>query len=264
MRRKTFKLILAYKGTAYSGWQRQTSQPTVQGMLEYAISKYFGREIKTTGASRTDAGVHAYGQTVSFQVETKLEARGVMSVLNGLLPPDIRIMRCGEKEGFNARWNVRKKFYRYLIHNSPAVYPVLAGLCWQMEDRLDAEKMRSILPLFKGEKNYFSFSSAGTQYKDYLRTVDSIKIKKQGKWIITDFTAKSFLYNMIRKIMSALVSYAQGGLAKKDVERMFSQQDRSISRHTAPAGGLYLVKIIYGSADCGLRIAEEKRETEED
>jgi tRNA pseudouridine38-40 synthase len=265
MNKKNFKCTVSYRGTAYYGWQRQTKFTTVQGMLEYALEKFFGREIKTTGASRTDAGVHAYGQSVSFQIETKMPAYNVMRVLNDLLPPDIRIMSCAEAEGFNARWNVRKKFYRYLIHNSAITYPMFAGLCWQLPGRLDTGKMKKALPLFIGEKNYFSFSSSSEGHKDHVRKIDSIKIQRQGKWIIIDLKARSFLYNMIRKIVSSLVSFAQGELSLQDIERMFKKEDRSINKHMAPADGLYLVKIIYNrNAEVGTRKPELKEETEDE
>jgi tRNA pseudouridine38-40 synthase len=265
MNKKTFKCTVAYRGTHYYGWQRQSKVVTVQGMIEYALQKFFGKEIKTAGASRTDAGVHAYGQVMSMQVETKMTAHGVMCVLNGLLPPDIRIMRCVEEEGFNARWNVRKKFYRYIIHNSAVTYPVYDGLCWELDKKLDIAGMQPLLPLFKGEKNYFSFSSSGSGHSGYIRTVDDIKIKKQGRWVMIDFKAKSFLYNMIRKIMSALVSCSLGEMTKQDVEKMFKNEDRSVLRHMAPPGGLYLVKIIYNkSGSCNVERGAENETQDED
>jgi tRNA pseudouridine38-40 synthase len=248
---------VSYKGSAYHGWQRQAKQVTVQGMIEFALEKFFGGEVKINGASRTDAGVHAYGQVFSFQLETRIPAFNIMRVLNDLLPPDIRIMDCREIEGFHARWNVRKKFYRYLIHNSAIKYPFYEGLCWQLDGKLDVEKMRSALSLFKGKKDYTAFSGAGSQQKDFIRTVDSIKIQKQGKWIMIDFKAKSFLYNMIRKITAALVSHGLNEMSKHEIEQMFKTGDRSINRHMAPGEGLYLVKIIYNNAKCEVRNAEE-------
>lgn len=251
MSRKSYKCTVSYKGTAYHGWQRQNDQATVQGVIEFAMEKYFGGQVKTFGASRTDAGVHAYGQVFSFQLETRIPAYNIMRVLNDLLPPDIRIMNCEEIEGFHARWNVRQKFYRYLIHNSNIKYPHLSGLAWQIQGKLDVEKMKSLLPLFKGKKDYTAFSGSGNQHKDFMRTVDSINIKKQGKWIILDFKAKSFLYNMIRKITAALVSHGQAGMSRNEIEQMFKTGDRSINRHMAPGEGLYLVKIIYNKGGGG-------------
>jgi tRNA pseudouridine38-40 synthase len=262
MSRKSYKCVVSYKGSAYHGWQRQEKQVTVQGMIEFALLKFFGGEIKIYGASRTDAGVHAYGQVFSFQLATRIPAQNIKRVLNDLLPADIRIMDCREEEGFHARWNVRKKFYRYLIHNTAIKYPLYTGLCWQLDAKLDLEKMRSILSLFKGKKDYRAFSGSGTQHKEFMRTVDSIRIRKQGKWVIIDFMAKSFLYNMIRKITAALVSYGMGEMSRHEIEQMFKTGDRSINRHMAPGEGLYLVKIIYASPESGVRSPESRESPE--
>lgn len=255
---KNYKCTVSYRGTAYHGWQRQKDTATVQGMIEFALEKFFGGPVMINGASRTDAGVHAYGQVFSFRLETRIPAQNIRKVLNELLPPDIRIMDCREIADFHARGGVRKKFYRYVIHNSAITYPLYSGLCWQLQDRLNIEKMRALLGLFKGKKDYKAFSGSGTQHKDFLRTVDSIKIKTEGKWVIIDFKAKSFLYNMIRKITAALVSHGLGEMSKNEIERMFTTGDRSINRHMAPPEGLYLVKIIYGSPESGVRSPESK------
>jgi tRNA pseudouridine38-40 synthase len=269
MGRKDYKCVVSYRGDAYHGWQRQPNIMTVQGMIEFALLKFFGGEIKTHGASRTDAGVHAFGQVFSFQLETRIPAANIKSVLNDLLPPDIRVVDCAEREGFYARWNVRKKFYRYLINNTAVKYPFYEGLCWQLDRKPDIEKMKAAGQLFKGEKNYKAFSNSGIQHEDFIRTVDSININKQGKLIIIDFKAKSFLYNMIRKITGALVSHGLNELSANEIERMFKTGDRSINRNMAPPDGLYLVKIIYKSAeskaspDSGNRNPEAREEDEE-
>lgn len=242
---KNLKCTVAYKGTAYSGWQKQQKFLTVQGLIEYAIFKLFGGEIKTTGASRTDAGVHASGQVFNFCVETKIEPDGVRKMLNGLLPQDIRIKECVETNPFfSSRHNAREKFYRYLIYNRRNMPPVYNDIAWHVYDKLDPEKIQEILPLFKGKKNYFTFS-ASSDTKRYEREIKSIKIKVSGPWIIMDFRGRSFLYNMIRRMAAAFVDYAKGGTTMADVEEMFSVNDRSNLTSTAPAHGLHLIKIIY-------------------
>ena len=244
---KNFKCVVSYKGTNYCGWQKQKQENiiTVQGMIEYALQKFFNGEIKTTGASRTDSGVHAFGQVFSFMVETKLDGKAVKSVINGILPPDIRICSCVEAPfDFSPRRDVKTKLYRYVIYNRQLLKPVFADLSWHVYDRLDMAKMKGLLPLFKGRKNYFSFSAASDR-EDHFREIKSIKIKKSGPWITFDFKGRGFLYNMVRRITAAFVEHAKGNLSAADIDGLFGVQDRSNLTFTAPPQGLYLVKIIY-------------------
>jgi tRNA pseudouridine38-40 synthase len=244
--RKNFKCTVAYDGSPYYGWQKQDNFVTVQGMIEYALEKTFNHKIPTKGASRTDAGVHAYGNVFSFSAETPMDGKGVKAVLNNILPEDIRIMECISAEGyFHPRNNVRKKFYRYVIYNSPVAYPFQRKYAWHIEGKLNVRKTNEALPLFAGRKNYTAFSASGSEAEDFVRSFDSIKVKKAGKLVILDFTGRTFLYKMIRKVTAALVSYAFGKLSKADIEEMFTAQDRKLLKGCAPAGGLYLVKIIY-------------------
>lgn len=240
---------MAYKGTGYSGWQKQQHFLTVQGLIEYAIFKLFGGEIKTTGASRTDAGVHASGQVFNFCVETKIEPEGIKKMLNGLLPQDIRIKDCKEVEPyFSSRHNAREKFYRYIIYNRRTMPPVYNDIAWHVYEKLDPHRINEILHLFKGKKNYFTFSASSDTTR-YEREIKSIKIKISGPWIIMDFRGRSFLYNMIRRMAAAFVEYAKGTMVIADVEKMFTVNDRSNLTSTAPPQGLHLIKIIYNKHD---------------
>ncbi|HDQ25459.1 MAG TPA: tRNA pseudouridine(38-40) synthase TruA [bacterium] len=243
---KNFRLTLSYNGAGYYGWQKQSKFLSVQGLLEYALEKFLGAGVKTTGASRTDAGVHAYGQVVNFRAHTPLDAAGMKAVLNGLLPEDIRVINASLcNPGFNARHNVRKKLYRYVIRNSGIMYPFYRDFCWHLDKKTDTEKIKAVLPLFEGVKDYFSFTRSGGETENYERRVDSIKMTCRGRDIFLDFTAKSFLYNMIRKITAALVCVGDGEMNEGDIRKMFEARDRRLCRHLAPPGGLYLVKIIY-------------------
>lgn len=242
---KNFKCVVSYKAANYHGWQKQVNTATVQGMIEYALKKFFGGDIKITGASRTDAGVHAFGQVFSFMVETRLEGRGIKSVLNGILPDDIRIFSCDEAPpDFSARRDVKTKLYRYIIYNRPFLRPVYSDLAWHVREKLDVETMKRLLPLFKGRKDYFTFSAASDK-EDHFREVKSISIRKKGPWITLDFKGRGFLYNMIRRITGAMVEHAKGALSYTDIEELFGAHDRSKLACTAPPQGLYLVKIIY-------------------
>ena len=246
MQKKTFKCVVSYNGTGYFGWQRQKDAPTIQGIIEYSLTKFFNKEIKIQGASRTDAGVHAFGQVFSFQVDTDIDGLNIKKILNDLLPPDIRIISAKEVSlDFNARYNVRKKFYRYVIHNSRILYPFYNDFCWHINDYIDIKKINKILPLFYGPRDYFSFSGSATEYDNHIREINKIKIKKVNQWIFFDFFAKSFLHNMIRKITGTLISYLLDKITEDNIKKMFEVHDRTISNTMAPPQGLYLVKIIY-------------------
>ncbi|HDT14595.1 MAG TPA: tRNA pseudouridine(38-40) synthase TruA [Firmicutes bacterium] len=246
MPKKNFKCTAAYKGTSFYGWQRQNDFLTVQGIIEYALEKHFGYAVKTMGASRTDAGVHAKGQVFNFFADTKLAGENIKPILNNLLPDEIRITGVREvNEKFKSRYNVRKKFYRYVIYNSGFIPPFFRENAWHVNKPLDVKKMEEIFPFFEGVKDYFSFSRSGSEAVQFERRVDGIKIKKNGKWITLDFFGKGFLYQQIRRMAAVFAAYAAGDIGREIISDMFAVRDRSVFRESAPACGLYLVKIIY-------------------
>jgi len=246
MVRKTFKCTVSYKGTDFYGFQKQDKYLTVQGLFEYALKKFFGFEVKTAGAGRTDAGVHARGQVIAFTADTNLEAQNIHAILNMLLPPDIRVLRTVEMPySFNPRWNVKMKLYRYTLQNGGDINPIHADLCWQLQEKLSVKKLAEAGKLFIGEHDFFSFSKAGGSSDDYVRAIKDIKVRSRGKWITVDFRGKSFLYNMIRRIMAVMVMYAKGEVNASDINNMLNNRDRALVRHTAPAQGLCLVKVTY-------------------
>ena len=260
MTRKNFKCVVAYKGLAYYGWQKQKEFVTVQGLLEYALNKIFKQEVHTAGASRTDAGVHAFGQVFNFRVHTDMEAYELQSFLNSLLPDDIVIKSVEEvPDAFNSRWNVRRKFYRYAIFTGKTLLPFHSGLCWHLKNRghLDFEKMKTLLPLFKGLKNYLSFSKSGSDDKTYFRNLNRVRLTKKGHWVYLDFESRGFLYQMVRKLTMVFIYYGLGKITMEDVQKMFEVQDRQFFSNIAPPDGLYLVKIIYD------KNAQKNEETED-
>ncbi len=246
MDKKNFKCTVAYKGTVYYGWQKQKNFLTIQGIIEYALGKIFAKEISTYAASRTDAGVHAFGQVFNFKTETSLEPENIKNILNDLLPEDVVIKNIEEADSsFNPRQNVKKKFYRYLIFNANFLHPVYKGLCWQVIKPIKIDEIMKILPAFLGIKNYFSFSKSGSDDKQFERTIDKIRVKRKNKWVYFDFEGQSFLYQMLRKITAVLVMFAHGKVSRETIEEMFKKEDRTISGHIAPPDGLYLMKITY-------------------
>lgn len=251
MDKKNFKCTVAYNGKAYYGWQKQKNFLTIQGIIEYALEKIFAKEIITHAASRTDAGVHAFGQVFNFKTETSLEPENIKNILNDLLPEDVKIKNIEETDyDFNPRQNVKRKFYRYLIFNGGFLHPAYKGLCWHVVKPVKTNKIMEILPVFRGKKNYFSFSKSGSDDRQFERTIDKLRVKNKEKWVYFDFEGKSFLYQMLRKITSVLVLFAHDKISREMIEEMFEKEDRTIFGHIAPPDGLYLMKITYNKNRC--------------
>ncbi len=246
MPEKIFKCIVSYDGSDFSGWQKQKNAVTIQGTIEYALYKYFGFPVKIYGAGRTDAGVHAFGQVFNFSAETRLNGSNLLAIMNDMLPPDIKVIDVSEAgTKFSARHGVRKKFYRYVIYNSPVFYPFYSGKCWHVAEKINTKKLKESFSYFRGEKDYFSFSSSGSDPGSYTREIEKIKMSKIGRFIAIDFFGKGFLYNMIRKTVHIMACYALDRITGKEIEGIFARRDRSLIKSMAPAAGLYLVKIIY-------------------
>ncbi len=251
-----FKLIIEYDGTNYQGWQRQAPGTghqapvirTVQEEIEKALQQLFGKKIRLVGSGRTDGGVHALGQTANFGCVTRLKPENIRRALNSYLPPDIRILKAREDlENFHARFAAKSKTYRYLILNRPTASVFYRRLSWWIPQRLDFSAMRRASSIFSGRHNFKAFTASDPKRKadNFVRTVKKISLKKYGNFIILDIEADGFLYNMVRNIAGTLVEVGKGKLAGESLKDIFKSQDRRLAGPTAPAHGLFLLKVRY-------------------
>lgn len=240
-------LRVAYDGTAYSGWQIQQNAVTVEQRLKEALEELFAAPIELTGASRTDAGVHARGNVAVFDVDTRMPAEKIAYALNTRLPEDIRVVRSSEAApDFHPRYAECVKTYEYKIWNAEFPDPTVRLYSHFEYRHLDAERMNEAARFLVGEHDFTSFCSAGAQVQSKVRTVYSAEVWRDGPMITVRVTGNGFLYNMVRIIAGTLIKAGQGIILPDGVKKALDGRDRGLAGPTAPARGLTLVKIDYG------------------
>jgi tRNA pseudouridine38-40 synthase len=244
------KLVIAYDGTGYSGWQVQKTGLGVQQRIEEALAKIFPTVSRVHGSSRTDTGVHALGMVAHVDVpdaEFNLPDAKVPLALNAHLPPDIRVMQATRvSAGFHARFDAAGKQYRYFIWNHPAMNPLLLHRAWHVRRPLDLAAMRRAAGGFLGRHDFKSFAgSRSYELEDTVRTVTRCDVKRSGPLITIIIEGDGFLYRMCRGMAGTLVQIGEGKHRAADVRSMLAGRNRSIAGMTAPACGLVLWKVYY-------------------
>ena len=245
-----FKLTIAFDGTAYAGWQLQKNAMSVQQRVEEALQRLFPGVKRVHSSSRTDTGVHALGIVAHVDVplaEFRMDERQLLLAVNAFLPEDIRVNEARRvKADFHARFDARKKQYRYVIWNHPAMNPLLRDRAWQVAVPLDVKRMQGAAKLFVGKKDFQSFASAH-EYKmeSTVRRVTGCKVYSRGSELTVLIEGEGFLYKMCRGIVGTLVQIGQGKLTQKNIREIFRQRDRQVAGMNAPACGLTLMKVFY-------------------
>lgn len=240
------KLVIEYDGTAYSGWQRQDRDPSVQQTIEEALETLTREKIVVHSAGRTDAGVHALGQTAHFDTNSRIPPDKYSFALNSILPPDIRIMKSCEVEAeFHARFDAKVKHYRYVIYNDPHASATLRNLSMHVPLPLDIEKMRQGAVYLVGEHDFAAFTTAQVTVKSTVRRVFDVEISRQGSQVCIDVYGSGFLYNMVRIIAGTLIYVGIGKLKADDVKCILESRDRRLAGITARPQGLFLVEVRY-------------------
>lgn len=243
---KRIKLTVAYDGTNYCGWQKQPNALTVEEVLNRELSKLLGESIEVIGASRTDSGVHAYGNVAVFDTETRIPAEKISYALNTRLPEDIVIQNsCETAPDFHPRHTNCVKTYEYRILNTRFPLPTMRLYANYVYRPLDVERMKEAALYLVGEHDFASFCSAGSQVKDTVRTIYRLDLQKEGDLISFQVEGNGFLYNMVRIIAGTLIEAGLGSYPPEKVEQMLLAKDRSKCGPKAPACGLTLVQIRY-------------------
>ncbi len=244
---RNIKLTIEYDGTNYHGWQVQKNAVTVQEKVEKAVSQLLGAQTGVVGCSRTDVGVHAYGQVAHFYTESGIPGEKFSYALNNFLPGDIVIQKSEEvPEDFHARYSSKGKKYRYLIHNSAHQSALMRNRACHVRPELDFEQMRKAAAHFVGELDFAAFQATGGQVRSTVREIYSMSaVKKEDNLIELEVTGNGFLYNMVRIIAGTLVYVGMGKLKESDIPGIISGLDRTKAGKTAPAQGLYLMEIYY-------------------
>ena len=243
---KRIKLIVAYDGTNYCGWQTQINGITVEEVLNKTLSGLLKEDIRVIGASRTDSGVHALGNVAVFDTESKIPGDKFSFALNQRLPEDIRIQEsCQVADDFHPRFCDTIKTYEYKILNRKFVLPTERLYSAFVYYPLDVEKMQMAAAYLVGEHDFKSFCSSGSQVESTVRTITDISVEKHGEMISIRVSGNGFLYNMVRIIVGTLMKIGLGVWEPERMEEILNACDRNAAGPKAEARGLTLVEIRY-------------------
>src|SRR5216117_1406144 len=244
---RRLKIIVAYDGVPFAGWQSQSHGNTIQDHLERAFERVAGKPVRVHGAGRTDTGVHALAQCAHADVaKILLPARWTVA-LNALLPPAIRVLRCRYvSKDFHARLSAKGKIYRYRIWSGPVLPPFEYGRAWHVPRSLDLKLLKAAAKHFVGTHDFAGFAAnRGKPEKSTIRTIYSVRIRQKAAGITIDFYGDGFLYKMVRLIVGALVKCALGKMRTEDVVAQLESGQLGPARFAAPAEGLFLVRVRY-------------------
>ena len=241
-----YKIVIEYDGTNFVGWQQQENGQSIQSAIQEALVKLSNEKVTIFGAGRTDAGVHAYGQVASFNLNKKIETDVIRDGLNQHLRPHPIAVQNAEivDDNFHARFSAKKRWYEYKIINRRPPLTIDLNRAWCVYKNLDIEKMKSESLAFLGKHDLNAFRSAHCQSKNSMKTIDSVSIKNIDEQIIIEVSAKSFLHSQVRIMIGTLVDIAKGNI-NKTVLDIINSKKRDIAGQTAPANGLYLKKVEY-------------------
>lgn len=245
---RRLKLIIAYDGASFGGWQSQTHRNTIQDEIERAFERVLGWRVRIHGAGRTDAGVHALAQCAHVDLlEARLTPQRWVGALNASLPPAIRVLRCRYVSNqFHARFSARGKVYRYRIWTGPVLPPHEFKRAWHIAAPLDFELLRKAGSDFLGTHNFAAFgANRGRPEHDTVRTIYSVRARRIGPCVTIDFVGDGFLYKMVRLMVGGMVECALRKLSLKEISAQLEAGPSHARRSAAPAAGLFLVRVRY-------------------
>jgi tRNA pseudouridine38-40 synthase len=247
----SFKLTLAYDGTAYVGWQRQSSGTSVQGLLEEALAQLDGAAVQVTGAGRTDSGVHALGQVAMATLQRAVDESTVVRAANARLPDTIRVLDATEVGvDFHPRFRALAKTYRYRLWNADVLDPFERAYAWHLPwPRLDVDAMTAAAAMIEGRHDFAGFQGAGSDTRTTEREVFSSRVERlDDRPLITyEVRGNGFLRYMVRNIVGTLVDVGRGRHRAGWIADVLASRDREKAGPTAPAHGLFLVRVEYAS-----------------
>jgi tRNA pseudouridine38-40 synthase len=249
---RNLKIILSYDGAEFAGWQVQPDATTVQGTLASAIGRVTGEKVLPQGSGRTDAGVHALAQVVTFVTSSSVPTENFVKALNDILPPSIRVMEVTRMPPeFHARHSARAKTYRYRIFRGAICPPFLARYVWHYPYPLAEEEMARAAGFVLGEKDFTSFRAVDPERGGVVegssnrRTIFSSLWERSGEELLYSVRGSGFLHHMVRNLVGTFILVGRGTLQPEDVTRILEAGDRSAAGATAPASGLYLASVEY-------------------
>ncbi len=254
---RNIKLLIEYEGTHYAGWQIQAGHPTIQGKLAGAIEKLTGSPVNLSGASRTDAGVHAWGQVANFKTSSRIPLLGIRQGLNSILPEDIVVKDAAEvPHEFDSRRGSTGKTYLYRVLNRRYPSSIMRNFTWFVYQPLDINLMREGAKHMIGEKDFSSFRAADSDAPHSIREVTSIEVTERPEGMIEfEVRGTAFLRHMVRIMVGTLVTLGKGKLKPDEIKTIIEAKNREAAAMTAPPQGLFLVKVGYGEEEAGIVIS---------
>jgi len=247
--KKNIRLVLEYDGTRYDGWQKQgNTENTIQGKLEAVLSRFAGEAVEVHGSGRTDAGVHAKGQSANFHVDGAVcpSPETAMEYLNRYLPEDIRVTAAEEvPERFHSRLSAVRKTYSYYVETSNKKNVFERKYVYGLGEKPDVRAMREAAEYLLGEHDFKSFCSNKRMKKSTVRRLDRIEIRENGTKLEFTYTGNGFLYNMVRILTGTLLEVGMGKRRPEDMERILLAKNREAAGMTVPPEGLFLMDVEY-------------------
>lgn len=242
-----YRLTVEYDGSGYNGFQVQAGQPTVQGALEAAIKAFSGQTIRLAAAGRTDTGVHATGQVVSFDLEKDWPEHTVMNAMNAhLITERVSVLDCaGVDDEWHARFSATGRKYLYRILNRPGRPALDLGRVWHVKKPLDADAMHAAAQALVGLHDFTTFRDVNCQSKSPEKSLDIARVTRIGEEVHLVFEARSFLHRQVRSMTGTLAEVGLGRWAVGDVTKALEAKDRSACGPVAPSDGLYLTGVTY-------------------
>jgi tRNA pseudouridine38-40 synthase len=237
--------VVAYDGTAYSGFQRQTNAPSVQETLEDGLAQVTRQPTRILGAGRTDAGVHALGQVIAFDTDWRHGLEDLQRALNAVLPDDVAVRDVElAQDRFHPRFDAASRCYRYTVHNSSVRCPLMRLYSLQVPGPLDAGAMERVAQLLLGEHDFAAFGRP-TQGDVTVRRVLSARWEVAGAWLTFDIEANAFLYRMVRSIVGTMLQVGQGKVNSRQFADIMQSGDRGLAGPVVPPHGLCLIEVKY-------------------
>ncbi|MGH2659219.1 MAG: tRNA pseudouridine(38-40) synthase TruA [Actinomycetota bacterium] len=257
---RAVRLTLAYDGTEFRGWARQGGQRTVQDVLETALQRFLGDVPKLSVAGRTDAGVHARGQVVSFERAEKLDVARLQRALNAMLAPEVVVADARfAPRGFDARRSATAREYRYRIDVGPFPDPFTARYVWHRPGDLSVPRMRAAARQLVGERDFASFCRAPKDGSSTVRRLERLTVSRSGHRVEVTARANAFLHQMVRALVGTLVAVGEGRIDPEEVPAILAARERSRAGRVAPPHGLTLERVVYGREARPLTVAQIRR-----
>jgi tRNA pseudouridine38-40 synthase len=247
---RNMRLVLSYDGTDFSGWQVQPDAATIQGTLALAIGRITRENVLPQGSGRTDAGVHALAQVATFVTASPIPEANFVKALNDTLPATIRVLEAKQvTEDFHARKSARRKTYRYRIYRGAICPPFLARYVWHYPYSLDEDAMAEAAKFILGEHDFTSFAAVdpekGADETSHIRKIFSSSWQRNGDELLYTVEGSGFLHHMVRNLVGTFLLVGKGTWLASDTDRILAEKNRSSAGATAPARGLWLVKVEY-------------------